>query len=135
MNLLNKKRLAAETLGVGISRIRFNQERLNEIKDAITRQDILNLVGSKAIELKDIKGRRKAHSIGHKRKKKRGAGRIKKKVKSRKSDYVKLTRKLRAYIKELKKQDRITKEQYYDLRKKIRARVYKSKSHLKSLLK
>lgn len=133
MNLLNKKRLAADTLGVGIGRIKFNQERLSEIKEAITRQDIQDLVKNKAIDVKDGKGRR-AHSIGHLRRKRRGKGNIKKKIEHRKSDYVKLTRKLRNYIKELQKQGRITKEQYYGVRKKIRARVYKSKSHLKSLI-
>ncbi len=129
MNLLNKKKLAAKTIGVGIERIKFNPERLDEIKEAITRQDILDLFKSKAIEAKEVKGR-KRKNIGRKR----GYGSFKKKVGARKQDYVKLTRKLRAYIKELKKQGKITKEQYYDKRRKIRARIYKSKSHLKSLI-
>ena len=131
MNLLNKKRLAANTLGVGLDRIKFNTERTNEIKEAITRQDILDLVKSRAIEIKEIKGRR-THYIHRRR---RGYGKIKKKVKQRKQNYVNLTRKLRSYINELKKQGRITKEQYYDIRKKIKASIYKSKSHLKSLIK
>ncbi|MBI2448971.1 hypothetical protein HYV49_01610 [Candidatus Pacearchaeota archaeon] len=129
MNLLNKKRLAAETLNVGAGRIKFNNERLSEIKDAITRQDILDLVKSKAIEVKEIRGRKRKY-----KRKKKGFGNIRKKVKTRKQDYVILTRKLRAYVKELKKQGRITKDQYYDIRRRIRARIYKSKSHLKSLL-
>ena len=40
MNLSKKKKLAAKTLGVGKGRLQFKQENLNEIKEAITRQDI-----------------------------------------------------------------------------------------------
>ena len=40
MNLGKKKQLAARTLGVGKSRVHFVNENLNEIKEAITKQDI-----------------------------------------------------------------------------------------------
>jgi len=44
MNLKPKKKLAVKVLGVGAERIKFNSERINEIKEAITRQDIKELV-------------------------------------------------------------------------------------------
>jgi ribosomal protein L19E len=59
---------------------------------------------------------------------------IKRKVKTRKSDYVIITRKLRRYIKELKNQNKITQDSYLDLRKKIRARTFKNKAHLREHL-
>ena len=59
MQLNKKKELAARTLNVGIGRIFFNRERLEEIKEAITRQDIRDLVSVKAISVKEIKGRKK----------------------------------------------------------------------------
>jgi len=37
MKINNKKELAARTLGIGKSRILFNNSRLSEIKDAITK--------------------------------------------------------------------------------------------------
>lgn len=130
MNLLNKKKLAAKTLGVGMGRVEFNINRLEEIKEAITRQDIKDLVKGGAIKIKEPKGRKK----NVKRKQRRRAGKIKLKVNSRKQEYVKITRKLRRYIKSLKDQEKITKEKHIDLRKQIRNRIYKSKRHLRESL-
>jgi ribosomal protein L19E len=60
---------------------------------------------------------------------------VKIKVKKRKQEYVKITRKLRGYLKELKKQEKISKEEEKDLRKKIRNRKFNSLSSLKAYLK
>ena len=109
-----------------MGRVEFNINRLEEIKEAITRQDIKDLVKGGAIKIKEPKGRKK----NVKRKQRRRAGKIKLKVNSRKQEYVKITRKLRRYIKSLKDQEKITKEKHIDLRKQIRNRIYKSKRHL-----
>ena len=130
MKLENKKALAAKTLGVGKGRIVFNRERLSEIKEAITKQDFRDLNKDGAISIKEIKGRKKLV----KRKTRRRMGSIKKKVNTRKKDYVTLTRKLRAYIAELKKHGQITLERYRELRKEIRTRAFKSKANLKERL-
>ncbi len=129
MKLDKKKNLAARTLGVGRERISFNPTRTQEIAEAITRQDFRDLVQSKAILVKELKGRRALE-----KRKKRGYGKIRKKVKHRKQEYMILTRKLRSYVKELLKQQKITREQYLALRKQIRAKIFKSKSHLQNLL-
>lgn len=127
MKLENKKILAAKALKVGVGRVVFNKERLNEIKEAITKQDMLDLKKDGAISVSEIKGRKKIV----KRKTRRRAGSIKMKVNTRKQDYVKLTRKLRAYILELKKHGTITDEKYRELRKEIRTKAFRSKAHLK----
>ena len=49
MNLEKKKALAAKILHVGKERIVFNSERLAEIKESITRQDIRDLFANKSI--------------------------------------------------------------------------------------
>ncbi len=126
MNLKKKKELAAETLGVGKKRIVLVGPRLEEIKEILTKQQIRDLHKDGAILIKEIKGRKKKP-----RKKRKGPGKIKKKVKNKKQEYVKITRKLRKYISELKKQEKISGEEYKDARKKIRNREYRSKSHLK----
>ena len=87
MNLKKKKELAAKTLGVGKNRICFNPESLAEIKEAITKQDIHSLHQEGIITIKPVKGRRKIV----KRSRRRGAGKIKMKVRHRKQDYVKIT--------------------------------------------
>ena len=59
MNLRKKKELAARILKVGKERIIFSQQRLNEIKEAITKQDIRDLKRDGAITVREISGRRK----------------------------------------------------------------------------
>jgi len=59
MNLRAKKQLAANTLGVGKGRIIFVNERLEEIKEAITKQDMRNLQKDGAIIIREVKGRSK----------------------------------------------------------------------------
>ena len=130
MNLSKKKQLAAKVLKVGKKRIHFNNENLAEIKEAITKQDIKDLHTEGIITIKPVKGRKRVK----KRKTRRGPGKIKKKVRRRKQTYVKITRKLREYLKHLKKQGIINNELFLKLRKKIRMRDFRSKAHLKEYL-
>jgi len=130
MNLRRKKQLAARVLRVGKNRISFDENKLPEIKEAITKRDILDLQKDGIILIKEIKGRKKKK----KRKTKRGPGKIKKKVNRRKQTYVRLTRKLRNYLKELRIQGKINNELYWDLRKKIRMKTFRSKAHLREYL-
>ena len=55
MNLRAKKQLAANTFGVGKGRIAFVNERIEEIKEAITKQDMRNLQKDGAIIIKEIR--------------------------------------------------------------------------------
>jgi len=129
MNLRNKKQLAINTLGVGKSRVIFVESRLDEIKEAITKQDIRDLKKDGAIIIKEIKGRKKIE-----KKRKRGPGNIKKKLNTRKQDYIIMTRKLRDYVAELKKRGELSREEVLDIRKKIRNKKFKSKAHLKEYI-
>lgn len=131
MNLSKKKELAARTLNIGKKRIVFLHSRIAEIKEAITKQDIRDLKKDGAIKIKNIKGRKK--KIKKKRKGK-SPGNIRKKVNTRKQDYVKITRKLRNYIKEMRKQGKLSREEAKEIRKKIRNRVFKSKANLKEYI-
>jgi len=130
MKLNKKKELAAKVLGVGKGRIAFVNSRLEEIKGAITRQDIKDLVTEGAIVIKEVKGRAKVV----KRKHRRGSGNIRKRVNTKKKVYMAITRKLRAYILELLSQDKMTKEEYKELRRNIKVHSFKSKQSLKEHL-
>ena len=130
MNLLKKKELAARTLDVGKSRVVFLKARLNEIKEAITKQDIRDLQKEGAITIKEIKGRKTV--VGRKRK--RGVGKIKKTVNVRKKTYMIMTRKLRKYVEGVKKQGTLSTDEGKDIRKKIRNRIFRSKAHLKDYI-
>lgn len=127
MNLRTKKNLAAKTFNVGKERIIFVNERIEEIKEAITKQDMRNLQKDGAIIIKEIKGRKK----NIKKKKKRTKGNIRKNVNTRKRDYVTLTRKLRKFAAEKKKKGEISEKEIKELRKKIRNKMFKSKAHMK----
>lgn len=130
MNLNKKRRLAARTFNVGLSRIVLMQGRADEIKEAITKQDMRDLQSSGAIIIKDEKGRRKI-----KERTERGPGKIKKTINKRKQKYVKLTRKLREFAKQLKLQGRLNSSQYKEVRKQIKSSAFRSKSHFKEIVK
>ena len=130
MNLGKKKELAARTLGVGKERIFFAKENLNEIKEAITKQDIRDLHKAGAIKVKEVKGRRTKNKIG----KRKTDGNVRLKVNRRKREYIIITRKLRKYVAELKNQGKISYEFYKELRKRIRNKEFKSKANMKTFV-
>lgn len=127
MKLETKKDLVARALKVGRNRIIFNTARLSELKEAITRQDIKDLKDSGAIRIKEVNGRK----TKKKRRTRRRAGSIKKKVNKSKKEYVTLTRKLRSYLSHLKKTKQIAQEKYLEIRKEIRAKSFRSLAHMK----
>ena len=130
MNLGKKKSLASRTFNVGKKRIKFVTSRLDEIKEAITKQDIHGLRNEGAIIIKEISGTK----TNVKRTRKRGVGKIKKKVNKSKQEYVKMTRKLRAYTQEVFKRGGVSREEKIEIRKRIRNRKFKSKANLKAYI-
>ncbi|MFH1290145.1 MAG: 50S ribosomal protein L19e [Nanoarchaeota archaeon] len=127
MKLERKRELVSRALKIGKNRVAFNTQRLAELKEAITKQDIKDLKESGAIIVKEKKGRKKIQ----KRKTRRRAGSVKKKIKTRKQDYVTLTRKLRSYLAHLKKLKQISQEDFQEIRKEIRASSFRSLAHMK----
>jgi len=130
MNLAKKKALAVKTLKVGKGRIVFVNSRLNDIKEAITKQDIKDLQKDGAIIVKAVKGRKKVL----KKSKNKSPGNVRKKVNKRKKEYVIMTRKLRRYVAEMKEQGKLSQEKVKDIRNKIRNKMFKSKAHLKEYI-
>jgi len=131
MKLEKKKELASRALLVGKNRIAFNIHRLGEIKEAITKQDIKDLVADGAIIIKEIKGRKTiVKSLGRRR-----AGSVKKKIKPGKRAYIIRTRKMRSFLAQLRRKEQLPEESYIKLRKEIRASIFKDVSHLKERIK
>ncbi|MBU2503978.1 MAG: hypothetical protein KJ879_02910 [Nanoarchaeota archaeon] len=126
MNLSRKKALAKRTFGVGEKRIVFVEARLDDIKDAITKQDMRDLLADSAIIIKDIKGRKKVI-----RKRKRSQGNVKIKVNKKKKTYMALTRKFRKHVAGKVKGGLVSKDEAEDIRKKIRNKAFRSLAHLK----
>jgi large subunit ribosomal protein L19e len=131
MKLENKKELAARTLGVGKGRIIFNQNSLASIKEAITKQDIRDLVNAGAIRIKEISGRKAVQ----KRTTRRRAGSIRNKHINTKRVYITLARKLRRHLFSLRDRKSIKNEHYVILRKEIKMHSFRSLSHMKERFK
>lgn len=130
MDLSKKKELASRALGIGKGRIVFIDSKKDEIKEAITKQDIRELVKNGAIIIRESKGRRKEERTSS-RLKRKTPGKIRLKVNVRKREYIQLTRKLRKYVSSLKVDGKIDNETFKELRKKIRNKEFKSKTGLK----
>ena len=130
MNLAKRKALAAKVLGVGKNRVVFTKESLPEIKEAITRMDIVDLHKSGAIKIREVRGRKKIVRRRHRRR----TGKIKGNVNTRKAEYVIITRKLRKFVRGLVRTGKVDKDRNREVRKQIRARKFKSKRHLKENL-
>ena len=128
MKLEGKKELVSRTLGIGKGRIVFNINRLDEIKQAITKQDIRDLAQSGAIIIKEIKGRRAIEKRGRRR-----AGSIRKKIKPGKREYIIITRKLRRYLASIR--DKMPGERYEKLRQEIKMHSFPNLSQFKERIK
>jgi len=130
MQLARKKELAAKVLRVGKNRIVFVEGRLKEIKEAISRMDIMDLHKSGAILIREVSGRKKIVGRKHRRR----TGKIKKQVNNRKAEYVIITRKLRAFVRGAFRTGKIDAAEKQEIRKQIRARKFRSKRQLKESL-
>ncbi|MCD4759433.1 50S ribosomal protein L19e [archaeon] len=141
MKLRNQKRIAADVLKSGRKRIKFDKEKLSDIKEAITRADIRALVIDKAIKANPKQGvsrSRARKTIIQKRKGRRtGAGSRKGAKTSRlstKKDWMNHIRKQRDFIKELRDKKLISTIVYRTIYKKVKGGFFRSKNHVKLYL-
>ena len=141
MKLNTQKVLAAGLLKCSKKRVIFDIERLEEIKEAITKADLRGLIKDKAISSKPIKGisrgrarkrqeqRRKGRQKGHSSKKGKKTARLPKKKK-----WIIKIRNQRNFLKELKDKKIINKRMNSDLRSKAKGGFFRSKRHIKIFL-
>ena len=62
VNIRKKRELAARILGVGINRIRFEPDKLDEVGDSITRENIRTLINNGTIWTVKPKGTSRARA-------------------------------------------------------------------------
>lgn len=140
VNLRAKKRLVSRITGAGIHRIWFDSDHLDDIADAITRDNIRSLITANTIQIKPIIGtsrgrakqkKRQRHKRGIKRGSKRGTSgaRI-----GKKQAYVTKIRSLRYLLKVAKDRKEITNEQFWSLYKKVGGNTVRNRAHLLSLI-
>jgi len=140
VNLRAKKRLVSRVTGVGVHRVWFDSDHLDDIADAITRENIRSLLTANTIKIKSFKGTSRGRAKLKKiQKKKRGSGQGSKRGSKgarvgKKQVYVKKVRSLRYLLKVVKDRKEITNKQFWSLYKKVGGNTVRNKAHLRTLI-
>jgi large subunit ribosomal protein L19e len=130
-----QRRLAADILKVGETRIAMDEEHLEDIKNAITRADIKKMISHGYITVKRTKIKRPEL---YKKKRKKGygsrKGRLGAKV-TKKERWMNTIRPLRRMLKELRDKGTIDTRTYRKTYYLIKSGAFRNRSHLKVYLK
>jgi large subunit ribosomal protein L19e len=140
VNLKAKKRLVARITGVGIHRVKFDSDHLDDVADAITRENIRSLITAKKIKIKSIVGTSRGRAFTKKaQKNKRGTTQGSKQGTKgarvgKKEIYVAKVRALRRLLKIAKDRKELTNPEFWMLYKKVGGNTIRNKAHLRSLI-
>ncbi|MBI2184813.1 MAG: 50S ribosomal protein L19e [Thaumarchaeota archaeon] len=140
MDVKGKKRLAADVLDVGVSRIRFDPTQLELIEDAITRGSIRGLAKDGVIWVTPAKGVSKGrHRIRKIALRKRGRSPGSKEGAEgarvgKKEVWVRKVRALRNQLKSMKKKGSITHGTFNKLYVQVKGGQVRNVKHLKELI-
>lgn len=141
VNIRKKRELVARVLGVGANRVRFEPDKLEDVADSITRDNIRALINSGAIWTVKVKGTSrgkakekravwKVHGKGPGSKKGASTART-----GKKEVYVIRVRSMRHHLKVLKDRKEIKNDVYWQLYKKVNGGQVRSLAHLRDLVK
>jgi large subunit ribosomal protein L19e len=127
-----QKRMAAKVMDIGKNKVWFDPERLSEIKEAITKMDIADLIKDGAISKSPVDGIKRRAGKRHLKRKRKGrrrrAGSIKRTIKT--DNYPSRIRKLRSSLKNLRKAKKITTEQYRKMYNLLKSGVIKNNQQM-----
>ena len=140
-DLKNQKRMAAEILDVGKNRVRIDPEEMDRVDEAITRQDIRNLIEGGAIEKRDEEGNSRGRAR-EKRKQKakgrqKGQGSRKGKKTARKDSkekWMENIRAIRKQLKEMRDNGELDSDQYWSLYDRAKGGFFRDTKHLKNFV-
>jgi large subunit ribosomal protein L19e len=138
MKLNLQKRIAASILKCSSNRIALDTTRLEDIKSAITKADIRNLINDGAIRKRALQGisRHRARIQAIKKKKGSGRGHGSRKGKKtarlpKKDKWMAAIRAQRAFLQLLKEKKGIEQKHYRNLYLKCKGGFFRSKRHIK----
>ena len=140
VNLRAKKRLVSRVVGVGVNRVRFDSDHLDDVTDAITRVSIRSLITANTIKIKPIVGTSRGRARLKKiQKRKRGTKQGSKKGRKgarigKKKIHVAKVRALRYRLKVAKDRKEITNKEFWTLYKMINGNTIRNSAHLRSLI-
>ena len=130
-----QKRLAADILKVGHSRVVMDPDHLEDIKNAITRSDIRKMINHGYIKVKKTKIKKpelypKKKKKGHGKRKGAKGAKVKKK-----RDWINTIRPLRRMLKDLRDKGTIDTRTYRKTYMLVKSGMFRSRSHLNLYLK
>ncbi len=128
-----QKRLAAEVLKVGISKVWLDPTKKKEIEGAITKADIRKLIKKGYIKVL----KEKVKKPREKKKKRRGPGSkkgAKHSIVPKKRKWISTIRPLRRMLKELREKGEIDKQTYRKLYLLVKGGMFRSRAHLRIYL-
>ena len=140
VNLKSKKRLVSRIVGVGVNRVRFDSDHLDDVADAITRDDIRSLITANTITIKSFKGTSRGRAKTKKiQKSKRGSTQGSKKGRkgareTKKTAYVNKVRALRYILKIAKDRKEIDNEIFKSIYRQIGGNTVRNKAHLRAII-
>ena len=140
VNLNAKKRLAARVTGVGVHRIKFDTDHLDDIADAITRENIRSLITANTIKIRSFTGTSRGRAQTKKdQRNKRGTTQGSKQGRKgarvgKKEVYVAKVRALRRLLKIAKDRKDLTNPEFWALYKKVGGNTVRNKAHLRTLM-
>ncbi len=141
MDLKNQKRMAAEILGCGQSRVWIDPNRMEDVADAITRADIRTAIESgtiRAIPKQGVSRGRTRYRLAQKSKgRRRGPGSRKGTSNARtpsKKSWIQTIRPIRKELRKLRDEGKITKTVYRSFYMKAKGGQFKSRKNLLSHL-
>ena len=141
VNIRKKRELMARILNIGANRVRFEPDKLDDVADSITRENLRALIKSGTIWTIKPKGTSRARAqskIAIRKKHGMGPGSKKGKKTARtgkKELYVIKIRSMRYYLKGLKDRNDINREMYWSLYKKVNGGQVRTMSHLRDIVK
>lgn len=131
--------MAAEVLDVGKNRVWIDPDKEEKVEEAITRQDIRNLVESGVIQKREVEGSSKGRSRKAKKQKQKGrqkghGSRKGKKTarKSEKQEWMENIRAIRKRLKEMKENEEVTQKQYRKLYDMAKGGFFRDTKHLEN---
>jgi len=137
MDLSTQKRIAAQVMKVGHKRVWFDPNRLDEIKEAITKADIRSLVKDRAIQPRPETGisqyRARKNKLQKRKGRRKGPASRQGKRRSRlprKKEWMEKIRSQRHLLKKLRDEGMITKQTYGEIRRKAKGGYFRSRRHI-----
>ncbi len=141
MKLSTQKRLAADVMNVGMSRVWLDPEFEDEVSLAITRDDIRRLIDEGVIQNKRTIGvsrGRARHILRQKRKgQRKGPGKKKGKATSKmsgKDRWMMKIRPMRKQLRNLRDEGKITPKVYRELYLKAKGNAFRNTAHLRTYI-